>query len=682
MARIAHDRHPAPRPPRRRAAVAGRPRVRRVAGAAQAATRPRPGPRPAADRAQRRAARPGPGGTARSSRRSPRSTPDEPIQQLRDFTPAGVPATGLVDSVSDAPKKIVPSGGGGGGAGEWFVLGSALGAPVARLALLGTAVVAGVTVIPATTSAYAEHRQDQLRDHRRGRQELLGREQPRPGGRGSGRPTASRPRAASARSTWSSGPVTRTPRDTVVPDVKNLPGSVDRHRPTRCATPLPGPDFMAVVDATKGSPDYGKVVNTATVGPLVENEPHHMQYSWRKGDKIYAGGLYSAATYVFDVSRAAGAQALRRSACRRRRSAVRCRTPTGCSRTAPPTARTWAARSCPDPCKLLATARCAPATASPARPVRSSGSVTRTARTWSRPRPRPRHPRIRQQCLNMPALGQPTCANPHGIQVREDLNTMVTSDYAEPRDDHPRPGQEPVAVPATTDRAHVGHQRPQPPEGQVGVLPARPGPRSGPEDPLRNENRAVMETTVTNQPGHKGAFAQTMQGGAIYYTPDITVPDPQWKEVFDLSTSAPEFGPRRDERWPERQRRMAADQPGRQDALPRHDRPQGRHAGPGRQGHGGWRHRARHREAGRTPATTRTARSTPRRRSPHGGADADCPTIRSTHGDQPGQDRVPVRTGARWTTSAKGDDGFFHRDRPAVAAGDRELLRGPHRPRR
>ncbi len=28
-----------------------------------------------------------------------------------------------------------------------------------------------------------------------------------------------------------------------------------------------------------------------------------MQYSWRKGDKIYAGGLYSAATYVFDVAK-------------------------------------------------------------------------------------------------------------------------------------------------------------------------------------------------------------------------------------------------------------------------------------------------------------------------------------------------------------------------------------------
>ena len=46
-----------------------------------------------------------------------------------------------------------------------------------------------------------------------------------------------------------------------------------------------------------------------------------------------------------------------------------------------------------------------------------------------------------------------------------------------------------------------------------------------------------METTVTNLPGHKGAFAQTMQGGAIYYTPDITAAKPQWREVFDLTTS-------------------------------------------------------------------------------------------------------------------------------------------------
>ena len=64
-----------------------------------------------------------------------------------------------------------------------------------------------------------------------------------------------------------------------------------------------GPDFFAVVDATEGSPTYGKVVNTATVGPLVENEPHHMQYIWHKGNNIFAGGLFTDVTYVLDTSK-------------------------------------------------------------------------------------------------------------------------------------------------------------------------------------------------------------------------------------------------------------------------------------------------------------------------------------------------------------------------------------------
>ncbi|MFP5022832.1 hypothetical protein [Pseudonocardia phyllosphaerae] len=44
--------------------------------------------------------------------------PDQPIQQLRDFAPAGVPVAGLVDVVSKAPKQITPSFLPGGGSGE------------------------------------------------------------------------------------------------------------------------------------------------------------------------------------------------------------------------------------------------------------------------------------------------------------------------------------------------------------------------------------------------------------------------------------------------------------------------------------------------------------------------------------------------------------------------------------
>ena len=38
-----------------------------------------------------------------------------------------------------------------------------------------------------------------------------------------------------------------------------------------------------------------------------------------------------------------------------------------------------------------------------------------------------------QRCDSIPRLSVPTCANPHGIQAREDLHTLVTSDYNEPR---------------------------------------------------------------------------------------------------------------------------------------------------------------------------------------------------------------------------------------------------------
>jgi hypothetical protein len=94
--------------------------------------------------------------------------------------------------------------------------------------------------------------------------------------------------------------------DTAVATARGLPGAlnVDVSRLQQdVVNVLPGPDFLAVIDATKGSSTYGQVVNTATVGPLVENEPHHMQYIWHKGDKIFAGGLFTAATYVFNVAK-------------------------------------------------------------------------------------------------------------------------------------------------------------------------------------------------------------------------------------------------------------------------------------------------------------------------------------------------------------------------------------------
>ena len=149
---------------------------------------------------------------------------------------------------------------------------------------------------------------------------------------------------------------------------------------------LLGPDFLAVIDATKGSPTYGKVVNTVTVGPLVENEPHHMQYVWHKGDHIFAGGLFTDVTYVVDVSKLPELKL----------KGVNLPTDTPCGSV--PDAY-WVLKDgtaygtymggpdVPGPVHLHQR-RCGSATASPARPVRWCGSA-RTARRSPRSRPTP-----------------------------------------------------------------------------------------------------------------------------------------------------------------------------------------------------------------------------------------------------------------------------------------------------
>jgi hypothetical protein len=309
--------------------------------------------------------------------------------------------------------------------------------------------------------------------------------------------------------------------DTLVPDIKNLPGSLS-NTIDNVRNALPGPDFMAVIDATEGSPTYGKVINTATVGPLVENEPHHMQYVWHKGEKIYAGGLFTAATYVFDVAKLPALSL----------SGISLPTATACGSV--PDAY-WVLHDgtaygtymggpvAPGPCRYThGEVRTGNGFAgTPGEVVRfgqhAEDLVQAPAATTG--------PEDPKECDDLPTLGVPSCANPHGIQVRQDLNTMVTSDYAEPRNII----LDPVRAPSpflrrssvrTWDISDLNHPKLK----SVSFLPE--GPRSNPSDPLHWENRAVMETTVTNQPGHKGAFAMTMQGGAIFYTNDMTAAHP------------------------------------------------------------------------------------------------------------------------------------------------------------
>ncbi|MBB5854782.1 hypothetical protein HDA45_004869 [Amycolatopsis umgeniensis] len=316
--------------------------------------------------------------------------------------------------------------------------------------------------------------------------------------------------------------------DTLVKDIKNLPGSLGGGL-NKIKNALPGPDFLAVIDATQGSPTYGKVVNTATVGPLVENEPHHMQYVWHKGDTIYAGALFAAATYAFDVS----------ALPQLKLKGVSLPTQT-------------LGGSVPDAYWVLkdgtayGTYMGGPVVPGPHTYANGStvvgngfagspGEVVRfdqNAQVLSESPAATPQGDNKKLCDNLPQLDKPTCANPHGIQAREDLNTLVTSDYAEPRNIILDPVKQPSPyLRRPTVRTWDISDRNKPKLKAVSYLPD--GPRADPADPLHAESRAVMETTVTNLPGHKGAFAQTMQGGAVFYTPDITAKEPHWIQVFD-----------------------------------------------------------------------------------------------------------------------------------------------------
>jgi hypothetical protein len=144
-------------------------------------------------------------------------------------------------------------------------------------------------------------------------------------------------------------------------------------------------------------------------------------------------------------------------------------------------------------------------------------------------------------CVNYPALVNATCANPHGIQAREDLNRLIASDYAEPRNivlDPVRPPGPNVFRPTVriwdiSDRDNAK---------LVSVSQMPDGPRKE-RNPSHEEPRGIMEVTVTNQKQHKGAFASSMCGGVIYYTPDITDSTPEWRQVWDVSTATRYLNP-------------------------------------------------------------------------------------------------------------------------------------------
>ena len=324
--------------------------------------------------------------------------------------------------------------------------------------------------------------------------------------------------------------------DTVVKDVKNLPGTISGGL-NKVKNALPGPDFLAVIDATKGSPTYGKVVNTATVGPLVENEPHHMQYVWHKGDTVYAGALFAAATYAFDVSALPELKLKGISL------------PTQTLGGSVPDAY-WTLKDGTAYATYMGGPNVAGACTYSNGEVRIGNGFAGTpgeivhigkdGRTLAEAPAAAATAEDPEQCGSVPQLPVASCANPHGLAVREDLNRLVASDFLEPRDFLSPQAPPEERLTRNTVRIFDITDRGNPKLTSVGTLPA--GPRAALEnDPFWDESRVVMETATTRLPQHKGAFAATMNGGAVYYTPDITAGTVKWREIFDDTTAYRRF---------------------------------------------------------------------------------------------------------------------------------------------
>ena len=305
----------------------------------------------------------------------------------------------------------------------------------------------------------------------------------------------------------------------------------------------PGLDGFQVIDVRKvnldGSrnPDYGKVVNFVQL-PLpwgVETEAHHMQYQWEDGDPIVAGGLYNDTTFILSAKDVPNLTL--------QNTIPPQETPLGSIPDAydgvgdgrfigtymggpefnfggsPGSIDVFK----PDPVKGLVLESETPAG--------NIGGVT-TGNAGGVPEP----------CSAREARPLGTCANPHGIQIRQDIKRMVTADYAEPREIVLDPVK---TVDKYTFRPTVRVWDTTDP-GKPKLVSTAHMPKGWREPAQRaHENYGIMEDAKTwpktkdvpNTLESNGFFSGSMCGGGIFFTPDASKlkgdSSSKWVQVWD-----------------------------------------------------------------------------------------------------------------------------------------------------
>ena len=121
-------------------------------------------------------------------------------------------------------------------------------------------------------------------------------------------------------------------------------------------------------------------------------------------------------------------------------------------------------------------------------------------------------------------------AHPHGIDFRKDLDLLITADYADP-----------WSLATSTMVPDLSHQDfgttvriwqlSNLPAGPQKIIQVPPGPRKE-HSYIQEEPEGLMDVALMRK--HLGALTASMSGGALYYTPDITVANPVFQEVYDF----------------------------------------------------------------------------------------------------------------------------------------------------
>jgi hypothetical protein len=126
-------------------------------------------------------------------------------------------------------------------------------------------------------------------------------------------------------------------------------------------------------------------------------------------------------------------------------------------------------------------------------------------------------------------------AHPHGIDTRPDLDSMVTSDYADPLTLATSPNlQGEKEDCGTTVRFWKLSDLKAGPTA-IAQLPVG----KGREGYFRyNAPEGVMTVALTHLHEHKGVFASSMGGGTMWFAPDATAAEPEFRMIYRVGPGA------------------------------------------------------------------------------------------------------------------------------------------------